>query len=174
MTTPSAHGPIHTARLAESNRLISTVASAYADLPVWRWLVPKTVLRTRVLTGYCQIMVAHVLAHGWVEVINDDHAPLAVAGWLPSTAPVAPPDFAQRVAAAGVWANRFHMPGLRFPGCGPLWLAETVVAGQVGVGRAVRRCQQRMNGLVQGQVSAIFRVRCRAWLLRVAGRCRSR
>ena len=53
-------------------------------------------------------------------------------------------------------------------------VAGTVRTGQVGAGRAHRRCQQARNASFQGQVRLIFSTRARAWRTSRAGRLRSR
>jgi hypothetical protein len=48
------------------------------------------------------------------------------------------------------------------------------VGGRQRGGEDVRRCQQTTNASAYGQVAAILRVRCRAWVVMVAGKCSSR
>lgn len=99
---------IRTARLSEARALTDTAVAAYSDVPLCQYLTPKVSHRRGMLTGYVRIFVTHALKHGHVEVLDGKSVPLAVAGWLPSTAPAVPDDFAEQVArVSGMWSVRF-------------------------------------------------------------------
>lgn len=100
---------IRSAHSAEGERVTATVVAGCSGMPLCEWLAPNPGFRRGVLTGYFRIPVTHVLTHGYVEVIDGDHLPLAVAGWLPSSAPPAPPGYARQVArATAPWDDRFR------------------------------------------------------------------
>lgn len=103
-------GPvIRTAYPSEAEKLTATVVAGCSDMPLCEWLAPDAARRRGVLTGYFRILVTHLLDHGYVEVVDGERLPLAVAGWLPANAPPTPPDYAEQLAlATSPWADRFR------------------------------------------------------------------
>ncbi|TQS42752.1 GNAT family N-acetyltransferase [Cryptosporangium phraense] len=130
---------IRGASAAEHEAVTAVIVDAFADLEVCHWLVPDPHVRSGLLTIYFGSLVSHALSHGTVQVVDEAngvpaasvwaasspgwgrlgevaHArPVAVAAWLPPSAPPLPADHAENLTASAYgrggrrWIERFLM-----------------------------------------------------------------
>jgi ribosomal protein S18 acetylase RimI-like enzyme len=74
---------VRTATATQADALALTLADAFADDPLMRWLMPARNFPHRSQHVY-RVMLGHALPHGTVDVVHDETgAPVSVAIWLP-------------------------------------------------------------------------------------------
>jgi GNAT superfamily N-acetyltransferase len=99
---------IRRADASEAGALARLIADSFAHLPVSAWLVDDETERRVAMAGQFEILVAHAIEHGDVDVVDADDAPKAVAAWFPANAIPDIADYDGRLAVAcGVHTPRF-------------------------------------------------------------------
>ena len=104
--TPAAIGPVLTATEEDAAAVTGTIAAAFADLDVCRWLCDDPPSRPAVLSGQLGITVRHAVRHGTVEYLPGYRA---AAVWLPCPGPDVPGYDALLTEVTGRWAPRYRL-----------------------------------------------------------------
>jgi len=100
--------PVLLAEPADAHTVAATIAAAFRELPVTRWLVPDDGERQAVLYRNFRIFVEHAIEYGTVWTIPDRRA---AAVWFPRDGKPLPPieDYDWRVThACGPYAGNFR------------------------------------------------------------------